>query len=152
MNTTELNKKAMIDAMVKSIGIVTTACKKVGIGRTQYYAWLKEDPEFKKAINDIEEIALDYVESQLHAQIGDGNVAATIFYLKTKGKARGYIERQEWDLTTKGKEITIQQNTIIDVKVLSLETLLELKAAYANRRIADQQGLTTGDTDNGADL
>jgi hypothetical protein len=27
--------------------------------------------------------------------IKEGNVAATIFYLKTQGKQRGYIERQE---------------------------------------------------------
>jgi hypothetical protein len=27
--------------------------------------------------------------------IKDGNVAATIFFLKTQGKRRGYIERQE---------------------------------------------------------
>jgi len=27
--------------------------------------------------------------------IRKGNVAATIFFLKTKGKKRGYVERQE---------------------------------------------------------
>ena len=33
--------------------------------------------------------------SQLHKQIKDGSTAATIFLLKTKGKKRGYVERQE---------------------------------------------------------
>jgi hypothetical protein len=32
----------------------------------------------------------------LHKQIQDGNPTSTIFYLKTKGKKRGYIERQEF--------------------------------------------------------
>jgi hypothetical protein len=27
--------------------------------------------------------------------INNGNVAATIFYMKTKGKRRGYVEKQE---------------------------------------------------------
>ena len=34
-------------------------------------------------------------ESHLHKLIRDGNPAATIFFLKTKGKNRGYVERQE---------------------------------------------------------
>ena len=40
-------------------------------------------------------MALDFAESQLHKQIQNGEVSSTIFYLKTKGKKRGYIERQE---------------------------------------------------------
>ena len=46
-------------------------------------------------VEDIENIALDFAESQLHKQIGDGNSTATIFFLKTKGRGRGYVERQE---------------------------------------------------------
>ncbi len=95
MNKTELHKKAVIDALEKTLGVVTTACKQVGIGRTQFYEWLKTDEEFRKQVEDIQNVALDYAESQLHKQIGDGSTAATIFYLKTKGKNRGYIERQE---------------------------------------------------------
>ena len=95
MNKTEHHKKAMIAALEKSLGIVTTACKKVGIGRTTFYDWLKEDKEFAKEVNEIQDIALDFAETQLHSQIGGGSTAATIFYLKTKGKKRGYVERQE---------------------------------------------------------
>ena len=95
MNKTEQHKKAMIDALEKSLGIVTTACKNVGIGRTTFYEWMKDDKQFEKEVNEIQNIALDFAESQLHKQIGEGSTAATIFYLKTKGKKRGYIERQE---------------------------------------------------------
>lgn len=95
MNKTEQHKKAIIEALEKSLGVVTTACKVVGIGRTQFYQWLKDDEEFAQEVDDIQNIALDFAESQLHKQIGDGSTAATIFYLKTKGKKRGYIERQE---------------------------------------------------------
>ncbi len=99
MNKTEQHKKAIIEALEKSLGVVTTACKKVGIGRTQFYHWLKEDKEFTKKVDDIQNVALDFAESQLHKQIGDGNTSATIFYLKTKGKKRGYIERVEQEVT-----------------------------------------------------
>ena len=99
MNKTEQHKKAMLDALEKSLGIVTTACKKVGIGRTQYYQWLKDDSKFSLAVDDIQNIALDFAESKLHEQNGSGNTSATIFYLKTKGKKRGYIERSELDVS-----------------------------------------------------
>jgi hypothetical protein len=95
MNKTEHHKKAVLEALEKSLGVVTTACKSVGIGRTQFYNWLKQDEDFAVLVEDIQNIALDFAESQLHKQIGDGNTSATIFYLKTKGKNRGYIERQE---------------------------------------------------------
>jgi len=95
MNKTEHHKKAILEALEKSLGVVTTACKSVGIGRTQFYNWLKQDEEFSVLVEDIQNIALDFAESQLHKQIGEGNTSATIFYLKTKGKKRGYIERQE---------------------------------------------------------
>lgn len=95
MNKTEHHKKAMLEALEKSLGVVTSACKKVGVGRTTFYDWLKTDQEFAKQVNDIQNIALDYAESQLHKQIGEGSTSATIFYLKTKGKSRGYVERQE---------------------------------------------------------
>tara|TARA_B100000963_G_C22208347_1_gene486178 strand:- start:73 stop:432 length:360 start_codon:yes stop_codon:yes gene_type:complete len=95
MNKTEQHKKALLDALEKSLGVVTTACKKVGIGRTTYYDWYNTDPEFKKKVDDLQNVALDFAESQLHRQIAENSTSATIFYLKTKGKKRGYVERQE---------------------------------------------------------
>ena len=92
---TEHNKKKVLEALEKSFGVVTTACKAVSVSRTQFYQWLKDDAEFKKQVDDINNIALDMAESQLHKQIINGNTSATIFYLKTKGKNRGYVERQE---------------------------------------------------------
>lgn len=101
MNKTEHHKKALLEAMTKSLGIVTTACKQADVGRTTYYQWLREDPEFKKAVADIKDIALDFAESQLHKQIQEGNTTATIFFLKTQGKSRGYVERQEIEMQEK---------------------------------------------------
>ena len=107
MNKTVQHKKAIIEALEQSLGVVTTACKKVGVGRTTFYGWLDSDKDFKEAVDDIQNIALDFAESQLHKQIKDGNTTATIFYLKTKGKKRGYIEKNETDITTNGNDINI---------------------------------------------
>lgn len=113
MNKTEQHKKAIIEALESSLGVITTACKKVGVGRTTFYGWLEDDLEFKESVNDIQNIALDFVESQLFKQIKESNTTATIFYLKTKGKKRGYIERIEQDHTTKG---TLNINERVNIK------------------------------------
>tara|TARA_R110000823_G_scaffold278322_1_gene396768 strand:+ start:2648 stop:3028 length:381 start_codon:yes stop_codon:yes gene_type:complete len=90
-----IKKESILKALEQSLGVVTVACKKADIPRSTFYKWINEDEVFAIAVNDIENIALDFAESQLHSQIGNGNTSATIFYLKTKGKKRGYIERQE---------------------------------------------------------
>jgi hypothetical protein len=94
MNT-ELRKRAMLDALEKSLGVVTTAARQVGIDRTTHYVWMKEDEVYKTAVDALSEMAIDFAETHLHQRIADGDTAATIFYLKTKGKRRGYVERTE---------------------------------------------------------
>ena len=103
-NRTEHHKKAMLEALEKTLGVVTKACEMVGIGRTQYYTWLKEDEEFAQQVQDIENVALDFAESSLHEQIKDKIPTSTIFYLKTKGRKRGYIETK--DITNNGGSFT----------------------------------------------
>ena len=91
----DIQKKAMIEALEKSLGIVTTACMSVGISRQTHYNWLSSDIDYKLAVDDLQNVALDFAESKLHKQIEKGNPISTIFFLKCKGKRRGYIEEQD---------------------------------------------------------
>lgn len=106
----EQNKKDVLAALEAFKGIVSDACLQVGIGRTTFYRYVKEDPEFKAAVDAVQDVALDYVESKLFERIegvmmtgkrGEEaysippDTTAIIFYLKTKGKKRGYVERTE---------------------------------------------------------
>lgn len=95
MAKSDITKKAMLQALEKSLGVVTSACKSVGISRETHYRWMKEDAEYNASVRELENVAIDFAESQLHKQISKGNPTSTIFYLKTKGKSRGYVERQE---------------------------------------------------------
>lgn len=90
-------KKELIDAMEICHGIVSDACKSVKVSRVTYYKYYKEDSEFKASIDEIEGVVLDYVEGKLFKLIDKGDVASMLFYLKTKGKSRGYIEKSEID-------------------------------------------------------
>ena len=111
LSNTNILKKQIIKALEQSLGVVTVACKNVGIARVTFYEWYKKDEEFKTAVDSIEDIALDFAESQLHKQIKDGNVTATIFYLKTKGVKRGYIEKHDHNIHLQPfTHIQIEQN------------------------------------------
>ncbi len=103
---TDILKKAMVKALEKSLGIVTTATKQVGIHRSTHYDWINDDPTYKKQVEEIENIALDYSESKLFEGIGEGDKTLIIFHLKTKGKKRGYTERNEIEVIKDELDLT----------------------------------------------
>jgi hypothetical protein len=125
-----IKKDAMIQALTTSLGNVTEAAEKIGIRRETHYAWLKDDAEYSAAVASLKNVALDFAESQLkklmegaerQALTHDGevvtikdapNTSAVIFYLKTQGKQRGYIERQELSTEIKSINITIDGTNI----------------------------------------
>ncbi len=109
-----IKKESLLESLEKSLGVVTIACKNAKIPRSTYYKWLKDDEDFREQVKQIENVALDFAESQLHQQIADNSTAATIFFLKTKGKTRGYTERSELDVTSGGKSISEIKIEVID--------------------------------------
>lgn len=119
-NKTVIRKKTFIEALVRNLGNVTASIEGMGLSRQTFYYWKEQDPEFIRAVNDCSERILDFAESKLFqlmngVELPDDKVfmfrgkpiiqkmtkklapdnSSIIFYLKTKGKARGYVERQE---------------------------------------------------------
>lgn len=112
-------KNAQIAALKTTLGIVTEACEITGLAPSTHYKWLKEDEEYKKDVEELADLALDFVESKLFETIrgvelpedkifcyeGAPVVVPTIkryppsdanirWYLDRKGKKRGYIEKE----------------------------------------------------------
>lgn len=127
---TDSNKKKMLEALGRSLGIVSTACAAVGISRQTHYEWMSEDEEYKKAVADIDEKVIDFAESKLH-QLVDGvkiavpdpknpnktimvykeppNATAVLFMLKTKGRKRGYEQNtRSVEVETGGEKTVIR--------------------------------------------
>ena len=114
---TKIKKDALIDALKKTLGNVSTACKGVGISRNSFYLWMKEDKKFEESVNDIKENNIDFAESKLLQKIADGDTTCIIFYLKTQGHNRGYIERREQTIITQMEPVifTLPDGTKIEM-------------------------------------
>ena len=114
--SSDIQKRKMLEALEKSLGVVTTASKACGVARSTHYDWMAADAKYKQAVEGLQDVALDFAESKLFKSIENGSDTATIFYLKTKGKKRGYIERQEVDHTTQGEKIEITPIRYVSTK------------------------------------
>lgn len=110
-----VKKKAMLEALEDTLGVVTPACKIAGIARTTHYNWLNEDPEYKEAVDLLQEVALDFTEEALYDRIRSRDTTAIIFHLKTKGRHRGYVERKE--IAHEVEKIDIIERKIEDLDV-----------------------------------
>jgi len=105
-----------VEALLNSAGNISHACKKVGISRNTYYEWRKEEKEFDKACEEQQEAIIDLVETKLMTNIQEGKTAEIIFFLKTKAKHRGYVEKQEVEI----------KKDMPDLSGLSTQEMLEL--------------------------
>jgi len=90
--TAEKKRQFLVAYQAKACNI-SQACTAVDIGRSTFYDWLTSDPLFASAVKDLDEAMLDWAESLLKKGMREGNATLIIFFLKTKGKSRGYIER-----------------------------------------------------------
>ena len=45
----DMNKRMMISALEKTLGVVTSACKIVGIARSTHYNWYDNDRDYRDA-------------------------------------------------------------------------------------------------------
>ncbi|MDD2646864.1 MAG: hypothetical protein PHV78_02600 [Patescibacteria group bacterium] len=84
MKTKEIKRNLL--EQLKRVPIVQFACEKVGLNRSSYYRWRKEDKAFARladdAISDGSSLINDMAESQLLSLIKKGNITAIIYWLK----------------------------------------------------------------------
>lgn len=89
---TKTAKALMLQALENNLGIASAAAKQVGINPKTHYEWMNVDPDYRADVEALSELTLDFAESELFKQMKKGQAASTIFFLKTKGKKRGYSE------------------------------------------------------------
>ena len=83
------------DALNRSKGMVTVAARLLGCVPNTVQAYIDRYDEVREARNQEREAMTDVAELALYKAIQGGEAWAVCFYLKTQGKSRGYVERQE---------------------------------------------------------
>ena len=109
-NVTLLDKKeTFLKSLKSNLGNISEACKSIKISRQTYYRWIDKDDDFKQSCEDVSESLLDLAENKLLEKINKYDTTSIIFFLKTKGKKRGYIEKQEFEVHKPIEDITFDE-------------------------------------------
>jgi len=79
----------------ESKGNLAATARRMGVSRTAIYKRVKDSPTLQEALADARESMLDNAESVLYKKVLEGSTPELLFFLKTQGRNRGYVERQE---------------------------------------------------------
>ena len=90
-----VTNKRMLEAVKKNGGAVYLAARELGCAPNTIYNRMERVPSIKQAVEDARGEVVDYAEQKLRLAILNGEPWAIAMALKTIGKHRGYVERQE---------------------------------------------------------
>lgn len=87
--------KRIVEVYKKKGCNISATCEALNISRQSFYNYRDSNEKLREQLEESDEAVLDFAESKLIEHINEGDVTSLIFFLKTKGKGRGYIERTE---------------------------------------------------------
>jgi hypothetical protein len=82
-------------AIYEARGYASIAARKLGTTVRVVNKFIRDYEICAVAQEEADELLLDFAEAKLLQKIKAGDIASIIFYLKTKGKERGYTERPQ---------------------------------------------------------
>jgi hypothetical protein len=94
-NMGRLNVKLVREQIAKHGGNCAAAARACGVTRPAVVLFVRRHPELAECLHDARETLVDDAESALYEAVLRGDAWAVCFALKTQGKKRGYVERQE---------------------------------------------------------
>lgn len=90
-----LSKDKVVKALNETKGGVYLAAKMLGCSHTAVYKYVNNYPEVKLIKDFYDGEMVDIGELELRNAVKNGDPWAVKYLLSTKGKTRGYVERQE---------------------------------------------------------
>lgn len=99
----KFTRKQVIDALKKTGGFITHAANELGCHYTTILNYIKDDPSIAVENEQIREHRLDIAESVVISTMEGENeklaMDACKFYLKYKGRGRGYIKATKVEIS-----------------------------------------------------
>ena len=101
-NGNRYDMQTVLDAISGSGAIMSTIAKRLNCGWATARSYVQRWEETQQAYEDEEQTILDMAESTLYQAIRNNDVQAAKWVLSTKGKARGFSEKYEHEVTGAG--------------------------------------------------
>lgn len=89
------SKQALIDALHECRGNMAAVGRRFNVARQRVSELVRADPKLQEIVEEETEAFIDIAEQLLYKHIVEGNIVATIFFLKTRARHRGYSEKFE---------------------------------------------------------
>lgn len=105
----------IVKAIFEHKGLMTFAADHLGITYTWIHKRISESLYLQEAMEYVREKRIDKAEDHLDKLVEKGNVTALIFFLKTIGKKRGYIEGEVKE--TPPESINMLENVFKQIKI-----------------------------------
>lgn len=82
----------------KKGGNISATCAALNITRQTFFNYRNSSKQLAERLDNVTESLIDFAESKLMEKVNECDLTAIIFFLKTKGKNRGYVEKVENEL------------------------------------------------------
>ena len=135
--------KRIIAAAEDSNGLLSAIAEAAGVHRSTVWTYARDYPDVAEAVEEAREKLFDVAESKLIERIESGDVTAIIFFLKTRCKHRGYVERPAEDKAAP-VEIRVSYADEIHEVVRRVEEADPDLIARSVRRAQERAGLIPG--------
>lgn len=125
----QFTAEEVAQAVKKAQGFVTVAARALGCTSQTIHNYRKTYKVVAEAFDESRETHLDFAEGKLMQQIKAGNITGIIFYLKTQGRTRGYIERSQVEIV-KGELQAMLDLLEKDLSSEEYDRVLDILADY----------------------
>ena len=93
------SKAVVEEALRLSNGRITDAARRLGVSYNAVQKRIKKHSDLQAVQQEMRENLLDKAESKLDERVEEGDLGAICFTLKCQGKHRGWVEKQQQEIS-----------------------------------------------------